>query len=83
MRTEDGLQVRASQRSNAKNEVPVELAYARSDGTGGLILSSKIGGERGIRVEMRLTLEEILAWLPKLTEQAVTYAIKRDRITRQ
>jgi len=68
-KTPNGIAILAMQRENQNKAVRVKTATV-SAATGRLIVTGSIGDDRGITVVAQISLEEILAWLPDLTQQA-------------
>ncbi len=65
-----GVHVRAYQRANEDEEIEAGEPVVRLGPNGELMVSSTIGHLRGNRVEARISLEELQAWLPEMVEAA-------------
>lgn len=75
-RTENGLRLRAHQRSDAKKEVGVTRISVRRDFfEARLLVKCSVGNDRRVDVEVSVSLDEILAWLPDLVERAREQAV--------
>lgn len=74
-----GVNVRAYQRANEDEEIEAGEPVVKLGPNGELIVSSTIGHMRGNRVEARISLEEIQAWLPEMLEAARKSSAKEAR----
>src|SRR6056297_2473462 len=67
-RTTRGVRLQAKQRSNRDESVVVRNLTVRSEPEG-LKITAEVGHGRGFALEITLTLEEIVAWMPDLLAQ--------------
>jgi hypothetical protein len=73
-KTEGGVTMTANQRAKPDvrvNEGPMHVSIGSR---GELILTSSTGRERGLDVKTVITLDEVLAWLPDMTEKSRAFA---------
>lgn len=78
-KTDKGVIVTATQRENTEAEIRVGTTIVGTGNMGELSLSSSVGDERGIRVRATISLDEVLAWLPEMTEKARAFAAAKAR----
>lgn len=78
-KTENGVIVTASQRMNRDMPVGVGSTIICTGSMGELILSSSVGDERATEVRAAISLDEVLAWLPEMTEKARRHAAGKAR----
>ena len=69
-KTANGLQVVARQRVHQNREVETSETIIHAGDTGQLIVETSIGRERGLNISVSISLDEILAWLPRLVGRA-------------
>lgn len=78
-KTANGLQVVARQRVHQNREVETSETIIHAGEGCQLIIKTSIGRERGLNVAVAISLDEILAWLPRLVHRAKSDA-KHTRV---
>lgn len=74
-KTQDGVKVTAHQRADEGTPVWAVMTQITTGKSGELILSSSVGKDSGRCVHVSISLDEILAWLPEMTDQARKFAV--------
>ena len=70
----NGVHMWARQRVHRDRTIPVKAVRLSLAPSGHLLVAGSIGEERGLSVVAALSLEELLAWLPKMVENAKQHA---------
>jgi len=74
------MRAEAWQRANRRNGVPTKDVYGLPGAGGDLIVFASVGGpDRGTTVKLRISLDEVLALLPKLVKKAEQTAERNAR----
>lgn len=73
-KTNIGVAVTAHQRVNADEEITVRGTTIGTGSMGELVISCSAGDEHGMKFKATVSLDEVLAWLPEMTEKARSHA---------